>query len=198
MIPNASDLARRRQVVITVLRMGAVIPAMIGLGVVSIIAGDGLIDGRFDPSHWVGIGVVIVATSIAVITLFFVLPALSRIFVPRRSKPSCPFCDYTLDGLVEPRCPECGGALTPEFMDSPPAHGPTDPEPIAVMRERRRTMFQSILRVIGFTFSVITGSIRSVPKGVGKFSGANETIAASMAVWWIGTQPEPLSHAAST
>ncbi|GIK19629.1 MAG: hypothetical protein AMXMBFR77_19630 [Phycisphaerales bacterium] len=40
--------------------------------------------------------------------------------VPLRRWSECPACRYRLEGLVEARCPECGLALSPEFMGLSP------------------------------------------------------------------------------
>ncbi|MAY75906.1 MAG: hypothetical protein CMJ31_14535 [Phycisphaerae bacterium] len=150
MIPNASDLARRRQVIITVFRMIAVAPVLLMLFITAMIVGQSLQWGGMDKEAWIGVGVVNGLGLTAFSILFFFLPAIAGVFLPRRRTPSCPFCDYQLEGLAEPRCPECGNPLTPEFMGLPPAHDSPALEPLAVTIERRRSLFTSVIRLIGW------------------------------------------------
>jgi hypothetical protein len=54
------------------------------------------------------------------------------VFKPTKQPPRCRNCSYRLEGLTEPRCPECGRGFEPadprtyseEFLEMPPWDGP--------------------------------------------------------------------------
>lgn len=154
MIPNANDFARRRQVIGTIFRMLSVGPLLLGFAIVM----NQVV--RTIQYAWMDVGAemaivisVEIATTIAIwAILFYLCPKLAGIFVPSRGQLSCPFCNYQLEGLTEPRCPECGKPLTPEFMGLPPAHlGTGTSEPDAVMIERHRSLMVMWLRFTGWS-----------------------------------------------
>jgi hypothetical protein len=148
MIPTASELARRRHTTIIVLRMLALIPAAITIFVFAaalqqVMLGYMSVEDAIVIAAMLGVGIA------TVVITFFVLPLFVGLFVPRSRKLACPFCDYGLEGLTEPRCPECGGPLTPEFMGNAPEHTGRHDEPPQVVVERRRSLWAGVIRGIG-------------------------------------------------
>lgn len=162
MIPNASELARRRHTLITVFRLLALIPLGLTLPVLGIgtyFVFESILYDYFDWTEVVLPAVLILTGLGAAAASWFLLPMCSGLFVPRTRELRCPFCTYQLHGLTEPRCPECGQPLTPEFMGLPPAHDPahapsqaiaqsTEPPQIGV--ERMRATMTAVARLTGF------------------------------------------------
>lgn len=44
---------------------------------------------------------------------------IARILIPLSTQCRCPACEYPLDGISRPECPECGLELTRAFADAP-------------------------------------------------------------------------------
>lgn len=155
MIPSASDLARRRHTVIIVLRMLALVPAAL----TTLLMATGLanvLEWGIDESDAIAFAIILVFGGGSTAFTFFVLPRMVGLIVPRTRAVHCPFCDYRLEGLIEPRCPECGNALSPEFIGQPAAHGGHHDEPWPVTVERRRSLFAGVARALGLVFLMIT------------------------------------------
>ena len=165
MVPNASELARRRHTLVTVFRLLALIPS--GLTLVVISAGiwvgfENTRFGFFDWRDYIGFGIFTTLGLSAAAFAWWGLPLLAGLFVPRVRDLRCPFCNYKLEGLTEPRCPECGQPLTPEFMGQPPQHSAEPADPPALAVERLRAIMHPTVRVIGCLGAGLFGGLSLV------------------------------------
>lgn len=120
MVPDLNTILRWRAIARAGLRLVglASMPASLAA------AASWLIEGIWD-NDWYNVYYYnqrIVATILfgawGVMGLVFAGP-ISRLILPlprQKWPPTCPYCRHELVGLPEPRCPECGRALTPELM----------------------------------------------------------------------------------
>ncbi|MFT5423422.1 MAG: hypothetical protein ACI89L_001199 [Phycisphaerales bacterium] len=118
MVPNASEIIRRRLTVRTCIRVFAAAFACFGLLPIISWVQEGLRDGDlWDMSYYLDrIVFSVFFPFVSVMALLF-QRLLVRFFVPIRRHVMCPACGYRIEGLVEPRCSECGLVLTAEFLD---------------------------------------------------------------------------------
>ncbi len=148
MIPNASEVIRRRWTIATVLRVLS-IPVFLSaaIPILSWIA-EGIQDSDLLDVSWywprMFSGAVLMIGGAAG---FALAGLIARFVVPARDGVRCPRCRYRLEGLVEARCPECGLTLTPEFLGVPGE--PDKPEPSAVHLVKLRDTLVPILRLAG-------------------------------------------------
>jgi hypothetical protein len=148
MLPDASEIVRRRLTAFAVLRVIALVCMLPAVGPLAFLASEAL-DPRFNrSSFWSDL-----PASVAVI-IVMLLPGFSiwwgarwfaRWMVPVHARPRCPRCDYALEGLTEPVCPECGLPLTREFMPGSPPPPPASREDQIV---RLRDTFTPVVRLI--------------------------------------------------
>jgi hypothetical protein len=118
MIPNASEITRRRLTAATAIRLLAVLIAafsLIPIVALAVTIAEGYTDWT-DFDEW---GPFIVAAAIIWIAagvVWALAPWAARLMirVPRVSV--CPNCRYKLEHLATPQCTECGYTLTPEFL----------------------------------------------------------------------------------
>lgn len=121
MVPNAADIVRRRWTVTTVLRLTALFLAFGASRPIISWLGEGLSDGDLgDLGYYADrIGLAVVSIFVAGV-LFFASGFFARLVVPVRRFMACPKCKHRIEGLTEPRCTECGLALTREFIEHEP------------------------------------------------------------------------------
>ena len=117
MVPNASEITRRRLAAATVLRLGATAFAHAAVAPLIVFIVQ-IIDGYRVRSFGDWGPFVIPALIIwsVACTVWVLAPWAARLMirVPRVSV--CPNCRYKLEGLMTPACLECGYTLTPEFL----------------------------------------------------------------------------------
>ncbi len=119
MIPNAAEITRRRVTATTVVRLIAFLPIL--FLIVPIIQAANI---WFNPADWnFGDDTALIGPLISGVVLILVAAgvwaiapwsARKAIRVPRVN--TCPGCHYKIEGLNAPQCPECGLALTPEYL----------------------------------------------------------------------------------
>lgn len=161
MVPNASELARRRLTAATIVRLVGLLPVF-----AIMIAWAGFISGNLaepldEAEPWIVMTALAVFAGVITAGIFALAPWVSTKLVPTPRDTRCPACRYVLEGLVEPRCPECGIALTREFMGEPPE--PDDgirPRPSEV--NGRVATFTPIVRILGFMVTIPFGVAAAV------------------------------------
>lgn len=175
MIPNASDYARRRHTILVVVRLLALLPLAVALVPLTSWFAEGISDGDFtDVGYYMDRIVIAAVMIVAAVVLFLVAGPVTRLVAGRPRKLACPYCDYAIEGLTEPRCPECGLALTREFMGLPPdetaggraerpvARPGTGPDELV----RRRTLYASWVRLLGVVLLPVALPALLIPFGV--------------------------------
>ncbi len=184
MVPNASDLARRRYTVLGVLRVFAVLTWLATTGPVilmlSIIATGDAGDEPAIAAFFIGIGGGIVG-----LALWLIAPWLSERILPPPRAHACSRCGYDLRSITEPRCPECGTALTEEFLPDHVAAGPTS---TGLGLERNAQLVVAligraigILLVLGFGAAALGSAVWFIDE-----PGADAWIAALWLVYSLG------------
>jgi hypothetical protein len=148
MVPNAAEVARRRWTVAIVLRCAAMGLLLLATWPLFNWLTEGFADGDLlNMEYYAG---PIVLTALLVIVGFMLAllsRPLARLLVPIRPYSACPACNYRLEGLAEPRCPECGLPLSPEFLGEAP------PEDAALRTTadalRARATLVTVFRAVG-------------------------------------------------
>lgn len=151
MIPNASEIERRRLTVRSVLRLAGLFFIFLTLIPISSWLAEGIADGDlFELSYY--------ADRIAIAVLFVILAAtlllgerlLVRFLVPIQRNARCPACRYRIEGVETPICTECGLQLTDEFLGRPRT-SPVN-HSYGYQIESRRAIVVAILRVFGLLY----------------------------------------------
>ena len=164
MVPNASDLARRRLTALAVVRAMALIAWGITsipvIGILAIIAASG---GR-DMEPMIAMCIIAIAGGGIGAAFWFAAPALARWMLPTPRAHACPRCSYDLRSITEPRCPECGTVLTEEFIPDHVAPGPTA-TPLGTLRTAQLTgllvgRLLGVLAGLGFGAALLAGSMQ--------------------------------------
>ena len=125
MVPNASDLARRRSVFVGCVRIIAVLAFGVGFTPVAMWFGIGVAEGSlFEPYNLPPLvfGLIVVGASAA---LWFMGGPLAALALPHKRGSGCPACGYDVRDAPTARCPECGLLLTDEFRADTVAPGPS-------------------------------------------------------------------------
>lgn len=155
MIPDPAEIVRRRWTLTTAFRVG-------GLGLTLLAARpafswlvEGMQDGDlWDLGYYADRVASVAACVVGGLAVFFLSRPLSRWTVPVRHHTECPSCRHRIEGLVEPRCTECGLLLTPEFTTGR-RERPESSAARAVHVLRRRETVASIFRLVGIFSAVV-------------------------------------------
>lgn len=155
MIPNASEITRRRLTAGTVIRLASIavwVAGLLPLGVTTFVVITFPKPNGSVPEEAVAWGLITLFAAGGGFTLWRGASRLTRVMIPMRRKIHCPACDYVIEGLTEPLCPECGLALTTEFLAVPP---PKHPEPArTAFLVKLRDVFTPIVRVLGALLAI--------------------------------------------
>ena len=157
MIPNASEITRRRLTASMILRMLAVVVLLFAM-IPLIVLGVELVSGY---NSWistlsdalpylVGSGI----PSVVSITLWLLAPWAARLMIRVPRVAVCPNCKYKLEGLMSPQCTECGYTLTPEFMTTPDEREAGRHEPDTVLLRQISTLVVRLVSGIFFLISM--------------------------------------------
>lgn len=125
MVPNASDLARRRAVFVAGVRLLALLAFWVGFTPLAVWLGVGLAEQSFFQSYNLPpfiFGLVVIAAAVG---LWLLARPLAALALPHKNGAGCPGCGYDVRGATTPRCPECGLILTDEFRADDVAPGPS-------------------------------------------------------------------------
>jgi len=118
MIPPTAHIMKKRYDNRRRLRMMSLIVLLIGLwfGLYPVLdklfTGDILVWHRYDFTLFAFCATFFIVAGF----LWFMEPRLSRLLVPI-PKNRCPQCNYRLEQLTRPACPECGLALPPQLIN---------------------------------------------------------------------------------
>ncbi|USN99847.1 MAG: hypothetical protein H6810_04070 [Phycisphaeraceae bacterium] len=146
MIPDASEITRRRVTAATVLRLLAITAFLIAFIPIGAWIIPGIIDGDlFELDYYMYPLVTAVFIFIVASITWLVSPWLARLSVPVPRNKVCPACLYRIEGLNTPQCPECGLSLTDEFL--------SNTRPLHQLRHASNTVYlrqivAAILRVV--------------------------------------------------
>ncbi|MEM0983153.1 MAG: hypothetical protein AAGI17_04285 [Planctomycetota bacterium] len=144
MIPDASEIVRRRWAVAIALRVCAIVPLSVGTGMLVWWLSEGIMDGDLLWMGYYGARIIAGGVQVGFALLFLAFAApLSRLFVPIVKSLRCPNCRYEIAGLVQPGCPECGLELTEEFLG-----GHRSPKPSYSPEERRVMLVQTFVPIL--------------------------------------------------
>ncbi|MFG0247038.1 MAG: hypothetical protein ACF8MF_13395 [Phycisphaerales bacterium JB052] len=155
LIPNASEIARRKWTVRIGVRAIALLFATLSLWPIV----SWLTEGYMDNDTW-NMGYYADRVAIAVFLLiiasvaWFTQKPISRMLVPIPKGTRCPKCNHRIEGMTEPICTECGLELTPEFItptgigDAPDSRS-TDPRTIPFRFANRRSIAANCFRFVG-------------------------------------------------
>ena len=120
MVPNASEITRRRLTAATVIRLLAVLILAFGLIPMTALGveyAEGWIDWH-DFDEWGPYFVAFAILAGASAAVWCLAPWAARLMIRVPRVPVCPNCRYKLEHLVTPQCTECGYTLTPEFLST--------------------------------------------------------------------------------
>ncbi len=120
MVPNASDIARRRATALIVFRLLSSVVILIGGFILAIWIGVQLTDPSENEIAPLGVGIAVLALGAGA---WFASGFAARLIIKAPTASTCPVCGYLLESLLEPRCTECGTVLTDEFMPGHVAPG---------------------------------------------------------------------------
>ncbi len=181
MIPNASEVVRRRWVFVSVLRLLGVVGVLVALPAAALwiaegVRDDDLLDITY---YWPRMLMSLSGFGAAFVALLGA-KRVSRWIVPARTTTSCPRCWYRLEGLVEPICPECGLTLTPEFMGG--TREEPAPEPRAVRLVKIRDLMTPWVRLVGLLM-VLTYGLYAFVVSVGLLVDAPNDPATLIGLW---------------
>lgn len=124
MIPDPADIIRRRITGTLVIRVVSILVALAALVPILIWLAVGIVESSLWQAHsYMPAFIVASILSAVAALLWFLAPLLARFAVPVPRVIKCPACLYRLQGVNAPQCPECGLALTPEFLN-PERHRP--------------------------------------------------------------------------
>lgn len=155
LIPNASELVRRRWTARTGARCAALFLASISILPVVSWATEGYMDGDFFDLWYYADRIALAVLCLIIGLIAWLMQGLlARIVVPIPKGARCPKCNHNIEGMTEAVCTECGLKLTPEFIDGiapTGAVGATTPDPrvLPFVTANRRAIATGILRVFG-------------------------------------------------
>lgn len=166
MIPDASELTRRRLTAQTIIRLLAVLPALAAVGSLGVMCSVIALDivsafgvlRLWDVVPFLAFAVVL---GLAAWGLVALSGRLSRLIVPASTRPRCPACGYTVEGLSDPVCPECSAALTAEFMGRPPSSDP-GPRPPVYRAGDAMLFFTPTVRLLGGGLAVLFATLTAI------------------------------------
>ncbi|MEM0983151.1 MAG: hypothetical protein AAGI17_04275 [Planctomycetota bacterium] len=133
------------------------LPTIVFLGIVAVFAVLDIIgEGQNDVEPYVIFPVLTIFLWAGSLGIFAAAPLVARWFVPANPKIRCPACNYRIEGLTEPRCPECGVPLPPEFMGEAPGGIESRPleERLIFATVRQKQILTAVVRVLGFLGAV--------------------------------------------
>ena len=155
LIPNASEIARRKWTVRTISR--ALSLALVSISILPIVSwlAEGFMDGdTFELMYYADRIALAIFCIIIGIVAWFMQGLITRILVPIPKGARCPKCNHNIAGMTEPVCTECGLELTPEFLadhssDTCAGSRSQDPRITPFVIANRRAIVSNIFRVIG-------------------------------------------------
>ena len=162
MVPNASEITRRRLTAATVIRLLAVLIAAFSLVpniAFAVQVAEGWMDWD-DFDDWMPFVVAAGMLYASSATVWALAPWVSRLMirVPRVSV--CPNCRYKLEHLATPQCTECGYTLTPDFLTSERERSSGEREPDTIWLRQIATivmrLFTGLVVPIGCVACFIT------------------------------------------
>lgn len=150
MIPDPAEITRRRVTATLVIRVIAVIAALVSLVPVAVWLAEGIAYSNFFAFHYFVANIVGFATILgAAFTLWFVAPPLARLAVPVPRVLKCPACQYRIQGVNAPQCPECGLTLTPEFLNPARGNPPAPPGHDTVLLRQIMLLVLRVVAIVG-------------------------------------------------
>ncbi len=155
LIPNASELARRRWTVRTAVRCAALFLASIAILPIVSWATEGFMDDDFFDLWYYADRIALAVFCLIVGAVAWITQGLLvRLIVPIPKGTRCPRCNHNIAGMHEPVCTECGLELTPEFIDTIAPGGSVgaatpDPRILPFVTANRRAIATGFLRVFG-------------------------------------------------
>ncbi len=182
MVPSPAEVARRRWTLLIVLRCVSFLGLSATVLPLASWISEGLRDGDLFSIiyYWPRI----VGGLLPFLFFAFVL-MFGRLFVhlvvPLRKWSECPACRYRLEGLVEARCPECGLALSPEFMGQPPARDSGLRRTARVIRTRENVAV--VLRCCGVPAAFL--GVLFGAQGVSYLFGVGRMFGDELAAWFL-------------
>lgn len=163
MIPDASEITRRRLTASMILRMMAVFAFLLAciplIILATLLASDAY---NYSGNDWIGFVVASVIPACMALVLWLLAPWVARLMIRVPRVAFCPNCKYKLEKLISPQCTECGYTLTPEFMTTPDERESGRYEPDTVLLRQISTLavrlvsggFLPISMIAGFAFAV--------------------------------------------
>ena len=147
MVPDASEITRRRITAATVIRLGALAVAHIALIPICVLIVqilDGYINHSF--SDWAPFLIPVCVIWGVALAVWCLAPWIARVMVRVPRVPVRPNCRFKLEGLMAPTCLECGYTLTPEFLTTPSERRQNIREPDTILLRQITTL---VLRIGG-------------------------------------------------
>lgn len=147
MVPDASEITRRRITAATVIRLGALAvahTAFIPIMVLIVEILEGYMSHTF--SDWAPFLIPVGVIWSVAFTVWCLAPWIARVMVRVPRVPVCPNCRFKLEGLMAPTCLECGYTLTPEFLTTPSERRQNIREPDTILLRQIATL---VLRIGG-------------------------------------------------
>ncbi|MFG0305085.1 MAG: hypothetical protein ACF8Q5_02585 [Phycisphaerales bacterium JB040] len=154
MIPNASEMLRRRLTARTLIRLACV--ALLLIAIVPFVSWlmEGIRDDDFFNLYYYTDRIVLTGVFVVLPVVVWLLQGiLVRWLVPMPRGVRCPGCGQDTTGLVEQRCPECALPLTAEFLD--PARPPEVHLDGPALALKRRETAAIVFRIIGIPFALV-------------------------------------------
>lgn len=151
MIPNAAEIARRQWTALFAVRL--VVLFLFFLSMMPLVSWftEGFSDDDFfDLGYYADHIAFTIALLLFTGIILLLQRRIARLLVPIVRYTRCPACRYRIEGLNDPICPECGLALTAEFLD-PDEHQP-QPDTTRIsyhVVENRRHIIANIFRALG-------------------------------------------------
>lgn len=184
MVPNASDLARRRLTVVGVVRVLSIL--VWTLATVPIIVAIAFAITEDVPAEAIAVAFVFGAGGGVVgLILWATAPGLSSLVLPTPRAHACPRCRYDLRSITEPRCPECGTLLTEEFLPGHVAPGPSASPPARALGAQITTLLLGRLLAIIAALGFLAGALGSLVDMLFPPTWAEEDIVLWDGVWMI-------------
>lgn len=155
MIPNASEITRRRLTASMLIRMLAVLVlhgSMVPIIIMSVLIVDGEISGA--GHDWFPFIIAAAIPASIAVTVWCLAPWVARLMIRVPRLAVCPACQFKLDGLMAPQCTECGYTLTPEFLTSSTERSADVREPDTVLLRQIATL---VLRLVSGALVPIAG-----------------------------------------
>lgn len=150
MIPDPAEITRRRVTATLVIRTIAIVIAAVSLIPVAVWLAEGISYGNFFALHYFVANIAGFAITLgAAFTLWFVAPPLARLAVPVPRVLKCPACQYRLQGVNAPQCPECGLTLTPEFLNPERGQPPARPGHDTVLLRQIMLLTLRVVAIVG-------------------------------------------------